>query len=116
MKIRDMILLLLAFICIVWTYQIKHDTENSAKQIKQLRVEIEREEKKIILYQADLAMLTSPNHLAKHLQNPFLKLQLQSPSPEQFITLENLPEKIPAKPIVADPLSSLLEFGETNER
>ena len=116
MRIRDLILIIIAVAGALWTYQIKHDAEISKRKIEELKAEIQKEEKRIVLYQADWAILTSPNHLSQHLDNSSLDLGLDAPTPSQFVTLDTLPDK----PIIIevpppDPLSTLLEFSETDE-
>ncbi|MEP1208881.1 MAG: hypothetical protein ABJM29_13960 [Rhizobiaceae bacterium] len=62
-RITDSILLAVAIAGAIYTYQIKHEAELSAKQVATLKAQIAARQRKISLLQADWALETRPARL-----------------------------------------------------
>ncbi len=66
------------------TYQIKHDTDNKAAEVRRLEAEIKLEKDTIDLLRADRALLTQPNRLDRLVKTYATELQLQPTAPTQL--------------------------------
>ncbi len=73
------------------TYQIKHDTDNKAAEVRRLEAEIKLEKDTIDLLKADKALLTQPNRLERLVQTYAAELQLQPTQPTQLARPVELP-------------------------
>lgn len=88
----DGVLVLVAVAGAVWTYQIKHETESSARRIKSLKVQIAAQNRKIDLLEADWAIETGPARLESLATRFADQLGLQHMQSSQIATIEELPE------------------------
>ncbi len=91
-RLGDMMLLGVAVAGAVWTYQIKHEAELSAKHINNLNAEIAAQNRKISLLEADWAIETSPARLEKIATQFAPQLQLIPMSSSQIVDRSELPE------------------------
>ena len=73
------------------TYQIKHDTDNKAAEVRRLEAEIKLEKDTIELLRADEALLTQPNRLERLVQTYAAELQLVPTEPTQLARPMELP-------------------------
>ena len=73
------------------TYQIKHDTDNKAAEVRRLEAEIKLENDTIELLRADEALLTQPNRLERLVQTYAAELQLVPPEPTHLARPMELP-------------------------
>ncbi len=73
------------------TYQIKHDTDNKAAEVRRLEAEIKLEKDTIELLRADEALLTQPNRLERLVQTYAAELQLVPTLPTQLARPMELP-------------------------
>ncbi|MCC8934712.1 cell division protein FtsL [Rhizobium sp. 'Codium 1'] len=73
------------------TYQIKHDTDNKAAEVRRLEAEIKLENDTIELLKADEALLTQPNRLERLVQTYAAELQLVPTEPTQLARPMELP-------------------------
>ena len=90
-RITDIVLLAAAVGGAVWTYQIKHDAEQSAKHLGILRAQIAAQDRKISLREADWAIETGPARLAKIAKQHKGQLQLRPMESSQIIDTSELP-------------------------
>ena len=117
-RVTDGILVIAAIAGAVWTYQIKHEAELSARKLSDLRSKIAAQENKITLLEADWAIMTSPSRLEKLAEKFKEDLQLAPLQSTQIVTLDELPDVRPAPDIEqiqvdADP--STPDVAEANE-
>lgn len=73
------------------TYQIKHNTDNKAAEVRRLEAEIKLEKDTIDLLKADRALLTQPNRLKRLVQAYAAELQLVPTEPSQLAQPMELP-------------------------
>lgn len=90
-RITDMILLGAAVAGAVWTFQIKHDAEQSAKNLRSLSAQIRAQDRKIALLEADWAIETSPHRLEKIATQYSKQLELQPLESHQIVDTSELP-------------------------
>ena len=90
-RMTDFFLLTVAIGGAVWTYQIKHEAEQSAKQLNSLRAQISAQNRKIALLEADWALETSPSRLEKIAQRYTKQLQLRNMESSQIVDTSELP-------------------------
>ena len=83
----------------IWTFQIKHQAELSAKQLNRLRADIQRQNEKIVLLEADWAIITSPDYLEPIAKKYQEQLGLKQMESTQIISLDELPPvRVPPEP------------------
>ncbi|MEM8749111.1 MAG: hypothetical protein AAGF28_02340 [Pseudomonadota bacterium] len=84
--------LVTAVICgAVWTYQIKHEADQSAKRIKSLNAQIAAQERKTALLEADWAIEIDPARLEKIARQFESQLKLRPLDSNQIVTMDELP-------------------------
>lgn len=111
------------------TYQIKHDTDNKAAEVRRLEAEIKLEKDTIDLLRADKALLTQPNRLERLVQTYAAELQLVPTEPSQLARPMELPmpkDQVPVpegeekdKPALSaaapsDPIKDLITTGSVD--
>ena len=105
-RLRELVLILVVVAGAVWTFQIKHDAEESARQLSQLNRDIAEAANKIVLLEADWEILTGPARLQGVATAFEAQLGLKPLTPSQIVTLEELP------PIRQAPSAEVLEAGQ----
>ncbi len=80
----------------VWTYQIKHEADISAKALNSLRAQIRAEDRKMTLLEADWAIATAPDRLRAVVAAHGDQLNLETLDTNQLSTLDDLP---PMRPV-----------------
>ena len=91
-RITDAVLLIGAVAGAIYTFQIKHEAELSAKQLATLKAQIAAQQRKISLLEADWALETGPGRL-ETIANQFAdQLMLRPMDSSQIIELHELPE------------------------
>ena len=108
------------------TYQIKHDTDNKAAEVRRLEAEIKLEKDTIELLRADEALLTQPSRLERLVATYANELKLVPTEPTQLARPMELPmrkDQLPVpeaeEPMVAaggasDPIKDLITTGSVN--
>jgi hypothetical protein len=111
------------------TYQIKHDTDNKAAEVRRLEAEIKLEKDTIDLLKADEALLTQPNRLERLVETYAAELQLVPTEPTQLARPMELPmpkDQVPVpegeekdEPALSaeapsDPIKDLITTGSVN--
>jgi len=87
----DVIMVFAAIAGAVYTYQIKHEAEVSAKRLNDLRAQISAQDRKIVLLEADWALETNPVRLKKISEQYSQQLGLKRLESSQIIDLSELP-------------------------
>lgn len=90
-RITDMALLGVAVAGAIWTYQIKHEAELSAKQLSTVRAQIAAQNRKIALLEADWAIETSPARLEIIAEQFLDQLKLKPMESNQIVDASELP-------------------------
>ncbi|MFN7091429.1 MAG: hypothetical protein ACK4P4_12815 [Allorhizobium sp.] len=108
------------------TYQVKHNTDNKAAEVRRLEAEIKLEKDTIDLLKADKALLTQPNRLERLVQAYAAELQLVPTEPSQLARPMELPmlkDQLPVPegeegPVSAtapsDPIKDLITTGSVD--
>lgn len=108
------------------TYQIKHDTDNKAAEVRRLEAEIKLEKDTIELLRADEALLTQPSRLERLVATYANELKLVPTEPTQLARPMELPmrkDQLPVpeaeEPMVtaggaSDPIKDLITTGSVN--
>ena len=87
----DIALVAVAIAGAVWTYQIKHEAELSAKRIASMKAQIAAQNRKIVLLEADWAIETSPARLEEIARRFEAQLTLKPLESTQIIERHELP-------------------------
>lgn len=96
----------------LWTYTIKHEADEQAREVRNLRAEIRAEESKIALLEADWAIATTPSRLAKVVERHKDDLQLEEMSTDAVVTEETWPAMRPLpEPTVEAAANDPIETG-----
>ncbi|MEE9314728.1 MAG: hypothetical protein V3V02_08760 [Rhizobiaceae bacterium] len=90
-RLSDMMLLGVAVAGAIWTYQIKHEAELSAKQLNTLRAQISAQNRKIALLEADWAIEISPARLGEIAKQFSDQLKLKPMQSSQIVDSTELP-------------------------
>ena len=61
LRLTDIILVFIVVAGAAWTYQIKYEAKNSADRPRDLNAKIAQQNEKIVLLQADWAIMTGPD-------------------------------------------------------
>ena len=91
-RITDAILLVVAIAGAIYTYQIKHEAELSAKQVATLKAQIAARQRKISLLEADWALETRPTRLEAIAAQFAEQLMVRPIEPSQIIDHSELPD------------------------
>lgn len=98
----------------VWTYHVKHDAEESSRILSDLRFAIEQQKTKIILLEADWALLTSPSRLSI-LSRSFSDISgLRESAVLQTMDIDSLPHLLPDFAPSSDSVSDLIHSSQAN--
>lgn len=91
-RLTDVVLVGVAIAGAVWTYQIKHEAELSAKRISSVKAQIAAQNRKIVLLEADWAIETAPDRLEAVARRFEKQLGLRPMESSQIATRYELPE------------------------
>ena len=101
-RITDAVLLAGAIAGAIYTFQIKHEAEMSAKQLATLKAQIAAQQRKISLLQADWALETAPARLEALSEQFSDQLMVRPMESSQIIELDELPDLRPQEELEAD--------------
>ncbi|NKB51821.1 MAG: hypothetical protein GKR97_06295 [Rhizobiaceae bacterium] len=101
-RITDAILLGVAVAGAIYTFQIKHEAELSAKELRTLKAQIGAQKRKISLLQADWALETGPSRLEAIAAQFSDQLMLKPMEAFQIIDPSELPDIRPKVEIDVD--------------
>ena len=118
-RFTDAFLILAVIVGAFWTFQIKHESEQSAKKLANLRSQIEAQENKIVLLQADRAILTGPGRLEIVAKTFEKELGLADMESTQIIKLSELPPMRPKEEndvlqVEAESIDDLIKTGSVS--
>lgn len=91
-RLTDIFLVAVAIAGAVWTYQIKHEAELSAKRIASVKAQIAAQNRKIVLLEADWAIETSPERLEGVAKRFEEQLGLRPMKSSQIVSRYELPQ------------------------
>ena len=94
-RITDAVLLIGAVAGAIYTFQIKHEAELSAKQLATLKARIAAQQRKISLLEADWALETGPGRLETIANLYAEQLMLRPMDSSQIIEAHELPAMRP---------------------
>ena len=94
-RITDAVLLIGAVAGAIYTFQIKHEAELSAKQLATLKAQIAAQQRKISLLEADWALETGPSRLETIANLYAEQLMLRPMDSSQIIEAHELPAMRP---------------------
>ncbi|MEP0943716.1 MAG: hypothetical protein ABJH63_13840 [Rhizobiaceae bacterium] len=100
-RITDAVLLIGAVAGAIYTFQIKHEAELSAKQMATLKAQIAAQQRKIALLEADWALETGPGRLEVIAKKFVDQLALRPLESSQIIERHELPDIRP-EPVIED--------------
>ena len=90
-RVTDAVLLIGAVAGAIYTFQIKHEAELSAKQLATLKAQIAAQQRKISLLEADWALETGPGRLETIANLYAEQLMLRPMDSSQIIEVHELP-------------------------
>ena len=93
-------------------YLLKYSTVDTANEKLTIERKIERQRGDLSILKADWALLNQPGHIEPIVRRHATKLGLEFITPEQFVTIEDLPMRT-ASNVDAAALSALLEALES---
>lgn len=101
-RVLDAVLLTAAIAGAIYTFQIKHEAELSAKRVATLKAQIAAQDRKIALLQADWALETAPGRLEKIARRYSDQLMLRAMESTQIIEMHELPGLRPPPSLEVD--------------
>ena len=101
-RVLDAVLLTAAIAGAIYTFQIKHEAELSAKRVATLKAQIAAQDRKIALLQADWALETAPGRLEKISWRYSDQLMLRAMESTQIIEMHELPDLRPPLSLEVD--------------
>lgn len=101
-RVLDAVLLTAAIAGAIYTFQIKHEAELSAKRVATLKAQIAAQDRKIALLQADWALETAPGRLEKIARRYSDQLMLRAMESTQIIEMHELPDLRPPPSLEVD--------------
>ena len=122
-RVTDAVFIVAVIAGAVWTYQVKHDADQTARHLKSLRAQIVAEERKIALLEADWALATDPARLESIAKRYEAELGLIAADSDRIATLSELPdfivveeetlaEESDGRTVITGGIASLLERSE----
>ena len=122
-RVTDAVFIVAVIAGAVWTYQVKHDADQTARHLKSLRAQIVAEERKIALLEADWALATDPARLESIAKRYEAELGLVAADSDRIATLSELPdfivveeetlaEESDGRTVITGGIASLLERSE----
>jgi hypothetical protein len=94
-RVTDALLIATVVAGALWTYTIKHEADEQARELHKIREEIRTEEGKIALLEADWAIATAPARLAKVVARYREELRLEELSSTATMTEQTWPAMRP---------------------
>ncbi len=88
---------------VVWTFKVKHDSQEAIDRVAILEKQIEAEKNRVDLLKSDWSLLTSPTRLEKLVKHYGVQLELKPIEPSQLADDESLPGFKKPEVIINDP-------------
>ena len=96
-KFCNACLVLVVLVSGFFLYSLEHSTRGYERQIAKLKSGISEERESIKVFSAEWSSLTRPDRLQKLAQE---NLKLQTVTASQFVSEDELAERVPAEPII----------------
>lgn len=87
----DILMVAVLIASVVWTFKVKHDSQEALDRVAKLNKQIEAEENRVDLLKSDWSLLTSPSRLEKLVKHYGGQLGLQPIEPAQLADDDTLP-------------------------
>ncbi len=87
----DILMVALLIATVVWTFKVKHDSQEALDRVAILEKQIEAEKNRVDLLKSDWSLLTSPKRLEKLVEHYGGQLQLKPIEPAQLADDNSLP-------------------------
>lgn len=87
----DILMVAVLIVCVVWTFKIKHDSQEALDRVSVLEKQIEAEDNRVDLLKSDWSLLTSPSRLEKLVEHYGGQLELKPIEPAQLADENSLP-------------------------
>jgi hypothetical protein len=87
----DILMIAALIASVVWTFKIKHDSQEALDNVARLQKQIESEENRVDLLKSDWSLLTSPARLEKLVKHYGGQLGLEPIEPAQLADDNTLP-------------------------
>ncbi len=87
----DILMVAVLIASVVWTFKIKHDSQQALDRVSSLESQIEAEENRVDLLKSDWSLLTSPARLEKLVKHYGGQLGLKPIEPAQLADDNSLP-------------------------
>jgi len=97
----DILMVAVLIASVVWTFKVKHDSQEALDRIAVLEKQIEAEKNRVDLLKSDWSLLTSPARLEKLVKHYGVQLGLNPIEPAQLADDTTLP-RIKAPDIIFD--------------
>ncbi len=94
----DILMVAALIASVVWTFKVKHDSQEALDNVAVLQKQIEAEKNRVDLLESDWSLLTSPARLEKLVKHYGGQLELEPIDPSQLANDNTLPG-IKPKPI-----------------
>lgn len=98
-RLIDIVLVLAVILGAIWTFQIKHQAEVTARELASVNRQIDSQRHKIALLKADWEILTGPARLDRVAGIFAGRLDLVPLDPSQIVSLDELPPLRPVPPV-----------------
>tara|TARA_A100001015_G_C15035734_1_gene736113 strand:- start:2269 stop:2631 length:363 start_codon:yes stop_codon:yes gene_type:complete len=80
-----------------WAYRVNYETRNVVRNLKNLQIEIAKQEERLIMLEGEWAYLNRPERLTKLSERFFTYLELMPMSAENFADVEVIRLKAPSE-------------------
>lgn len=87
----DILMVAVLIASVVWTFKVKHDSQEALDRVAQLNQQIKAEENRVDLLKSDWSLLTSPARLEKLVKHYGGQLGLNPIEPAQLADDNSLP-------------------------
>jgi len=87
---------------VVWTFKVKHDSQQAIDRVATLEKQIEAEKNRVDLLKSDWSLLTSPARLERLVEHYGAQLELRPIEPAQLADDNSLPGLKRPEPLIED--------------
>lgn len=87
----DIMMVAILIAMVVWTFKVKHDSQEALDRVAVLEKQIEAEKNRVDLLKSDWSLLTSPKRLEKLVKHYGAQLALRPIEPAQLADDNSLP-------------------------
>lgn len=87
----DILMVAVLIATVVWTFKVKHDSQEALDRVAVLEKQIEAEKNRVDLLKSDWSLLTSPKRLEQLVKHYGAELELKPIEPAQLADDNSLP-------------------------